>query len=971
MWVRSAAGRARTADGEIRSLDTEVVRLLCSAMGYRAPSSEDVYRYLLRIDQAERTLTDRFSWSMLLVSDYSPICREFMARYCLDLCARTADRIRFVFFSGIPVSEFDEIARQGKPPYGAVGSVLKRLGSRAWRSRIDFEDQYWRDLRPTAFLPFASVSQIEDHLDDERWEKAAMPGAEESLRFAQRLGIGRHVPCILAFTDIGDLEVHVLPFRDQTADQVYSRVRDWVDSYYEINRNLLEHWKSVEEQIQRLASEAAASLKAVRNWPERCRKDWQSLRQLAELIQALTDGQDTVVERLTAVEGDGNLPWELPNTIRVFRARLDDFDKELSEIEPITATADNLASQTTPEAIAGCIKKLVHDPPKYLHKSTSITIKSAWSELKLKTGQPVEPRPALLFWWQHRAVPLFSKRQFFDRFPGWQEIAGARKHAAESIGDHKRRDYAAFWTAVGAQPVTQRPADATNEILTALAAHYDVPASSDPWLSATGSLRAYLTAVLEKLQMTAPSWLLQSSPPLLIRECVPPAGEGRAPSLSFLESSPELDGLVRRVETAGRSESDIQAERLELHCRQRDLITRALRSDARRLSTVEIDRSSAFAALATLLETARARLETRLLEATTAKSSPRLAADPALFARLNVALDDYHHAVQRVVYPHLSDPMVIPVHVRTDLRDAGELPSYLKPDAIAQLRASMSAVAHDYHEAAASWPKAQREAAKYSPARLLEDALIAVLSPSRREDILAIFPGDSLPEKLNQLVRDGHTGSVLDTMTRPELNLLLTWLGHQKAAELPEAHVRLTMLTALGLGLEEQESTMPSNIPADAEQTLKRKIQRDEFDVFVSYHSADKPAALRICRALQRLGIYPWIDVEQIRPGTRFADAIQSAVQKVRSAAIIFGLGGTGPWQELEIDSVIDRGVMSDMPVIPVLLPGVREIPEKLPFIRVLHSVTFENTVLEEAPLQQLVWGITQVHPERRQRHSV
>ena len=809
-------------------------------MGYRAPSSEDVYRYLLRIDQAERTLTDRFSWSMLLVSDYSPVCREFLSRYCLDLCARRADRIRFVFFSGIPVSEFDEIARQEQSWYGILGSVLERLGSRAQRSRIDFEDEHWRDLRPTAFLPFSSVSQIETHLNDERWAKKAMPGAEESLRFAQRLGIGRHVPCILAFTDIGDLEVHVLPFRDQTADQVYSRVRDWVDSYYEINRTLLEHWKSVEEQIQRLASEAAASLKAVRNRPERCRKDWQSIRQLAELIQALTEGQDTVVERLTAVAGDGNLPRELRSTLRDFQTRLDYFDKEFSEIEVITAAADDLDSQTTPEAIAGCIKKLVHDPPRYLHKSTSITIKRAWSELK-KTGQQIEPRPALLFWWQHRAVPLFSKRQFFDRRPGWQEIADARKHAAESIGDHKRRDYAAFWAAVGAQPVAQRPADAANEILTALAAHYDAPASSDGWLSATGPLRAYLTAVFEKLQTTAPSWLLQSSPPLLIRECVPPAGEGRAPSLSFLESSPELDGLVRRIEIAGRSESDIQAERLDLHCRQRDLVTQALRSDARRLSMVDIDRSSAFAALATLLETARARLEVQLLEATTAKSSPRLAADPALFTRLNVALDDYHQAVQRVVYPHLSDPMVIPVHVKTDLRRAGELPSHPKPDAMAQLRASMATVADDYHEAAASWPKAQREAAKYTPASLLGDALIAVLPPSRREDILAIFPGDSLPEKLNQLVRDGLTDSVLDTMTRPELNLLLKRLGHQEAAELPEADVRPTILTALGLGLEEQESSMLSNIPADAEQTLKRKIQRDEFDVFMSYHSADKP----------------------------------------------------------------------------------------------------------------------------------
>ena len=77
-------------------------------MGYHAPSSEEVYRYALRLD-GRRTLTDRFGWSIVFVNDNSPTCREFLRRYCLDLSFRTADRIRFVFFSEISEDEISRI----------------------------------------------------------------------------------------------------------------------------------------------------------------------------------------------------------------------------------------------------------------------------------------------------------------------------------------------------------------------------------------------------------------------------------------------------------------------------------------------------------------------------------------------------------------------------------------------------------------------------------------------------------------------------------------------------------------------------------------------------------------------------------------------------------------------------------------------------------------------------------------------
>ncbi len=49
--------------------------------------------------------------------------------------------------------------------------------------------------------------------------------------------------------------------------------------------------------------------------------------------------------------------------------------------------------------------------------------------------------------------------------------------------------------------------------------------------------------------------------------------------------------------------------------------------------------------------------------------------------------------------------------------------------------------------------------------------------------------------------------------------------------------------------------------------------------------------------------------------------------------------------------------------VIPVLLPGVREIPAHLIFLRELNAVKFESSMEEAQALDKLVWGITGKKP--------
>ena len=59
-------------------------------MGYRAPSAEDIYRYLFRLDNYSRSLTDGFCLSIIFVNDDSPVCQDLMEKDTrkLDLMSR-------------------------------------------------------------------------------------------------------------------------------------------------------------------------------------------------------------------------------------------------------------------------------------------------------------------------------------------------------------------------------------------------------------------------------------------------------------------------------------------------------------------------------------------------------------------------------------------------------------------------------------------------------------------------------------------------------------------------------------------------------------------------------------------------------------------------------------------------------------------------------------------------------------------
>jgi hypothetical protein len=119
---------------------------------------------------------------------------------------------------------------------------------------------------------------------------------------------------------------------------------------------------------------------------------------------------------------------------------------------------------------------------------------------------------------------------------------------------------------------------------------------------------------------------------------------------------------------------------------------------------------------------------------------------------------------------------------------------------------------------------------------------------------------------------------------------------------------------------------------------------------------------------LTEKNIKPWLDEQEIRPGTSWQTALERQIESIRSAAVFVGESGFGPWQNQEIQALLSQFINRECPVIPVVLPSARMTP-RLPWtLANLHWVDFRNSNLD--PLKQLIWGITGERPSEQSRDS-
>ncbi len=96
-----------------------------------------------------------------------------------------------------------------------------------------------------------------------------------------------------------------------------------------------------------------------------------------------------------------------------------------------------------------------------------------------------------------------------------------------------------------------------------------------------------------------------------------------------------------------------------------------------------------------------------------------------------------------------------------------------------------------------------------------------------------------------------------------------------------------------------------------------------EFDVFVSYNTLDHAAVERIARAFKDRDLTVFLDRWELVPGRPWPDALEEHLSRSRSAVVVLGPSGMGPWQQREYYLALDRQVRdTTFGVIPVILPN-------------------------------------------------
>ena len=130
------------------------------------------------------------------------------------------------------------------------------------------------------------------------------------------------------------------------------------------------------------------------------------------------------------------------------------------------------------------------------------------------------------------------------------------------------------------------------------------------------------------------------------------------------------------------------------------------------------------------------------------------------------------------------------------------------------------------------------------------------------------------------------------------------------------------------------------------------------FDTFLSHNSQDKPVVRQLADALVARGLRPWLDERELVPGRPWQEALEEIIQTAKTAIVMFGPAGLGPWEEPEMRACLNEFVNRKLPVIPVLLPGAPQQPDLPLFLKAFTWVDLRGGLNDDG-LDRLVWGIT------------
>ncbi|MBS3026121.1 MAG: SUMF1/EgtB/PvdO family nonheme iron enzyme [Dolichospermum sp. DET50] len=137
-----------------------------------------------------------------------------------------------------------------------------------------------------------------------------------------------------------------------------------------------------------------------------------------------------------------------------------------------------------------------------------------------------------------------------------------------------------------------------------------------------------------------------------------------------------------------------------------------------------------------------------------------------------------------------------------------------------------------------------------------------------------------------------------------------------------------------------------------------------QFDVFLAHNSKDKPEVIKIANKLRESGLNPWLDKEQIFGGDNIHEVVFQGISQSKVGAFFIGQNSLGSFQKnLELGAIIQfflEKKEKGFRVIPVLLPGISDIPNELFHLKQWAWIKFTNSNIEEdeEALQDLIRGI-------------
>ena len=96
--------------------------------------------------------------------------------------------------------------------------------------------------------------------------------------------------------------------------------------------------------------------------------------------------------------------------------------------------------------------------------------------------------------------------------------------------------------------------------------------------------------------------------------------------------------------------------------------------------------------------------------------------------------------------------------------------------------------------------------------------------------------------------------------------------------------------------------------------------------IFLSYAGLDREIATQVALGLKAAGVDVWWDREGIGWGDNWIHKLEDALTQCGGYVILVGSSGVRRWVKFELSLAIKRHIEQELPIFPLLLPGVPRI---------------------------------------------